>query len=67
MAVFMWAADQVTKNPDLEAEGKAEHAAGKVEKNSDKSKECSRSKLDEFCPEPIAVFGTTDVMPFPPR
>jgi uncharacterized protein YjbJ (UPF0337 family) len=36
---------QVMNNPDLEAEGKAEHNLGKVEKRSGRSKKYCRSKL----------------------
>jgi len=31
-------AGQITNNPDLEAEGKAEHNIGKVEKKSERSR-----------------------------
>jgi len=36
---------QVTNNPDVEAEGKAEHNCGKVQKKVGQSKKCSKSKL----------------------
>jgi uncharacterized protein YjbJ (UPF0337 family) len=44
---------QVTNNPRLEAEGKAENTAGKVEKKVGQIEKCSRSKLGGLCPEPL--------------
>jgi len=58
-------AGQVTNNSDLEAEGKAEHNAGKVEKKVGRSKKSSGGKLGGLCPEHVPAFGTTDAPLFP--
>ena len=50
---------QVTNNPDLEADGRAENNAGKVEKRSGRSKKCSRSKWCGLRLEHVRAFRDT--------